>query len=111
MQNLDPVLDDLSAVQADDLLLDYLGSALPSTAGHLVDDELNALLVAWRGEVEAADMPELVDTETAIAVIARAATTWWSTSTTVKVAALALFLAVIVAVALALTAVEAGGAA
>lgn len=69
MQNLDPVLDDLSAVQADDLLLDSLGSALPGTAGHLVDDELNALLVGWRNDVEAPDIPDLVDTDTAIATI------------------------------------------
>jgi len=65
----EPVADDLSAVQADDRLLDALGSATPSVAGSLVDDELNALLLAWRNEVETAPFGELVDTETAIATI------------------------------------------
>lgn len=61
------VADDLSAVQADDRLLDALGSATPG--GSLVDDELNALLLAWRNEVETEPFGELVDTETAIATI------------------------------------------
>ena len=65
----EPVPDDLSAVQADDRLLDALGSATPGAAGSLVDDELNALLLAWRNEVETAPFGELVDTETAIATI------------------------------------------
>jgi len=63
------VADDLSAVQADDRLLDALGSATPGATGSLVDDELNALLLAWRNEVETAPFGELVDTETAIATI------------------------------------------
>jgi hypothetical protein len=65
----EPVADDLSAVQADDRLLDALGSATPGAAGSLVDDELNALLLAWRNEVETEPFGELVDTETAIATI------------------------------------------
>lgn len=65
----EPVADDLSAVQADDRLLDALGSATPGAAGSLVDDELNALLLAWRNEVETPPFGELVDTETAIATI------------------------------------------
>ncbi|PWK83930.1 anti-sigma-D factor RsdA-like protein [Lentzea atacamensis] len=65
----EPVADDLSAVQADDRLLDALGAATPGAAGSLVDDELNALLLAWRNEVETAPFGELVDTETAIATI------------------------------------------
>jgi hypothetical protein len=65
----EPVADDLSAVQADDRLLDALGSATPGAAGSLVDDELNALLLAWRNEVETAPFGELVDTETAVATI------------------------------------------
>lgn len=35
----------------------------------MVDDELNALLLAWRNEVETAPFGELVDTDTAIATI------------------------------------------
>lgn len=65
----EPVADDLSAVQADDRLLDALGSATPGAAGALVDDELNALLLAWRHEVETEPFGELVDTDTAIATI------------------------------------------
>ncbi|GLY52305.1 anti-sigma-D factor RsdA [Lentzea sp. NBRC 102530] len=65
----EPVADDLSAVQADDKLLDALGSATPGAAGSLVDDELNALLLAWRNEVETEPFGELVDTDTAIATI------------------------------------------
>ncbi|MBM7859689.1 anti-sigma-D factor RsdA [Lentzea nigeriaca] len=56
-------------MQADDRLLDALGSATPGAAGSLVDDELNALLLAWRNEVETAPFGELVDTDTAIATI------------------------------------------
>ncbi len=65
----EPVADDLSAVQADDKLLDALGSATPGAAGSLVDDELNAILLAWRGEVESVGFGDLVDTDTAVAVI------------------------------------------
>ncbi|SDJ72241.1 Anti-sigma-D factor RsdA to sigma factor binding region [Lentzea albidocapillata subsp. violacea] len=65
----EPVADDLSAVQADDRLLDALGSATPGVAGSLGDDDLNALLLAWRNEVETEPFGELVDTDTAIATI------------------------------------------
>ncbi|MDX8052106.1 anti-sigma-D factor RsdA [Lentzea sp. BCCO 10_0798] len=65
----EPVADDLSAVQADDRLLDALGSATPGAAGSLGDDDLNALLLAWRNEVETEPFGELVDTDTAIATI------------------------------------------
>ncbi|MDX8142645.1 anti-sigma-D factor RsdA [Lentzea sp. BCCO 10_0061] len=65
----EPVADDLSAVQADDRLLDALGSATPGAAGNVADDELNALLLAWRNEVETEPFGELVDTDTAIATI------------------------------------------
>lgn len=68
--DVDRVPEDLSAVQADDRLLDALGSATPGAAGALVDDELNALLLAWRNEVETEPFDEKgLDTEAAIAVI------------------------------------------
>lgn len=41
------------AVAADDLLLDVLGSATPDMCAALADDELCALLSAWRHEIEA----------------------------------------------------------
>lgn len=57
--NLDAAVHagELAAVHADDRLLNVLGSAVPGSAGSLVDDELNALLLAWRAEVEADPMP------------------------------------------------------
>jgi hypothetical protein len=61
---------DLAAVQADDALLDMIG------AGHTVsdtDDELTRVLAAWRREVHATPVPELVDTSTALATIRAAA--------------------------------------
>lgn len=61
---------DLAAVQADDALLDMIG------AGHPVsdtDDELTRVLAAWRREVHATPVPELVNTSTALATIRAAA--------------------------------------
>lgn len=40
----------LNPVLADDRLLDHLGSAKP--AASLLDDELNALLLAWRHDID-----------------------------------------------------------
>jgi Anti-sigma-D factor RsdA to sigma factor binding region len=58
---------DLAAVQADDALLDLIGQAeYPPSAA---DDELTRVLAAWRREVRAAPFGELVDTNTAVAVI------------------------------------------
>ena len=57
---------DLGAVQADDVLLDFLGSG--ATPGDASDD-LARVLAAWRREVHAEPIRELVDTTTALAVI------------------------------------------
>lgn len=61
---------DLAAVQADDALLDMLGGneAGRSTA----DAELARVLVAWRRDVDAESIGELVDTDTAAAAISAA---------------------------------------
>jgi hypothetical protein len=58
---------DLAAVQADDALLDLIGRGghTPSDA----DDELTRVLAAWHREVHAEPFGELVDTNTALAVI------------------------------------------
>jgi hypothetical protein len=58
---------DLAAIQADDALLDMLGSAdcMPGD----VDDELARVLASWRSEVHADSVRELVHTDTAVAVI------------------------------------------
>ncbi|WP_308258203.1 anti-sigma-D factor RsdA [Saccharothrix obliqua] len=62
--------DDLAGIRADDALLDALGGRGQTEA--LVDDELNALLLAWRREVDSRPVGELVDTDTAVATIAAA---------------------------------------
>jgi hypothetical protein len=76
VSNLEPVLDDLSAVQADDLLLDRLGSAIPGVDPIGTPDtpdtpmtELDAALLCHRLVVEANPIPDLVDIDTAIATI------------------------------------------
>ncbi|WP_024876273.1 anti-sigma-D factor RsdA [Saccharomonospora piscinae] len=73
-----PELSDLSAVQADDALLDALGGADSQVADGLGDQELSALLLAWRRDVDSEAIPELVDTNSAVttvrtAVVARTA--------------------------------------
>lgn len=61
---------DLAAVQADDALLDMIAAGhAPSDA----DDELTRVLAAWRDEVHAEPVRELVDTSTALALIRAAA--------------------------------------
>lgn len=62
-------LDDLAAMRSDDALLDALGGPNPDQAGELGDSELNALLLAWRREVDSEPIGELVDVETATATI------------------------------------------
>ncbi|MGH3882649.1 MAG: anti-sigma-D factor RsdA [Pseudonocardiaceae bacterium] len=64
---------DLAAVQADDVLLDMLGSAgrTPGNVGD-VDGELTRALAAWRRDVHADSNQVLVDTDTALAVISAA---------------------------------------
>lgn len=62
---------DLAALQADDALLDMIGSG-----GHVSsdsDDELTRLLAAWRREVHAEPVKDVVDTSTAMSVIRAAA--------------------------------------
>ncbi|MDT7711802.1 MAG: hypothetical protein QOG46_491 [Pseudonocardiales bacterium] len=61
---------DLAAVQADDALLDMIGAGHPASD---TDDELTRVLAAWRREVHATPVPELVDTGTALATIRAAA--------------------------------------
>lgn len=62
---------DLGALQADDALLDLIGSGrhIPSDT----DDELTRVLAAWRREVHVEPVNELVDTRTALAAIRAAA--------------------------------------
>jgi anti-sigma-D factor RsdA-like protein len=63
---------DLSAVQADDALLDALGGSDPALADGLGDQELNALLVAWRRDIDSEPLAELVDVDTAVRTVSTA---------------------------------------
>ncbi|MCS7482277.1 anti-sigma-D factor RsdA [Umezawaea endophytica] len=63
---------DLTGIQADDALLDALGGKDPDRVGDLVHDDLNALLLAWRHDVDSQAISDLVDTDTAVATIAAA---------------------------------------
>lgn len=60
---------DLTAVQADDALLNTLGRADVVRGG---DAELVRVLVAWRHEVDTESIPPLVDLDTAVATISAA---------------------------------------
>lgn len=64
---------DLTAVQADDALLDALGGSDPALADGLGDQELNALLVAWRRDIDSEPLAELVDVDTAVRTVTTAA--------------------------------------
>jgi hypothetical protein len=79
---------DLSAVQADDRLLDNLGSALPCLTGP--DRTLCLVLMASRVAAEIPPMPKLVDTDTALAVIAHSARKWRDVARTAAAAAVVL---------------------
>lgn len=59
----------LSAVQADDALLDALGGSDPRLADELGDHELNALLLSWRRDIDSEPIPELVDVPTATTTV------------------------------------------
>ncbi len=63
--------DDLADLCADDALLDALGGRVIPAAEVLVDDDLCALLWAWRREIDAEPMAVLVDTPQAVALIAQ----------------------------------------
>lgn len=67
---------DLVAVQADDELINALSAGMsvssPGVGGYDADDHVAAILAAWKAEVDATDIPELVDVELAAATIAAA---------------------------------------
>lgn len=67
----DPI--DLVAVQADDELINALQAGMtvsaPGLNGYASDDRVAAVLAAWKTEVDADPIPELVDIDTAMAAI------------------------------------------
>jgi hypothetical protein len=71
---------DLVAVQADDELVNALGTGAAVTYGDRVpgsdpdprrtrDERVVAMLAAWRAEIEADPIPELIDLDTAVAAV------------------------------------------
>lgn len=64
--------DEVGAVHADDALLDALGGRASEPADDLADDDLNALLLIWRNEVDAHPAGDLVSTRQAVRIIRRA---------------------------------------
>ncbi len=61
---------DLAAIQADDALLDALSGSPPTFPP--ADEPLANVLLQWRREVDAEPIPELVDTDTAMKLVADA---------------------------------------
>jgi hypothetical protein len=63
---------DLAALQSDDALLDALGGTNPDIPSREDGEapDLEALLVAWRRDVDAAPIGDLVDADAAVAAIA-----------------------------------------
>lgn len=64
-----PDIEDLTQLQADDALLDALGTPGSHAEDDLSGDELDAVLRSWRREVDSEPVPELVDAETAAMAI------------------------------------------
>ncbi|MBP2476226.1 hypothetical protein JOF53_005098 [Crossiella equi] len=60
---------DLMAVRADDVLLDSLAGAHLDPSRSIGEQELSALLLSWRRDVDADPIAELVDIDTALAAI------------------------------------------
>lgn len=60
---------DLLAVQSDDALLDALARGHSGGGGGGDDDRIAEMLAAWKAEVDAEPIPELVDVDTALATI------------------------------------------
>jgi hypothetical protein len=75
---------DLAQIRADDELLDSLASLNGRAGNHSLnghrpddhaedvdfdDEQLNALLLAWRKDVDSVPVPEIVDTKTAVATV------------------------------------------
>lgn len=64
---------DLVAVQADDELVSALAAGMsvssPGVGGYDADDRVAAILAAWKADVEAEPIPELVDVDTAVSTI------------------------------------------
>ena len=87
---------DLVAVQADDELLNALAAGMsvtaPGVGGYDADDRVAAILAAWKADVDAEPIPELVDLDTAVATVIAARPPSGRTRHLAPVAAAAAFL-------------------
>jgi hypothetical protein len=87
---------DLVAVQADDELINALAAGMsvsaPGVGGYDADDRIAAILAAWKADVDADPIPELVDLDTAVATVRAARPPSGRTRYLVPVAAAAAFL-------------------
>jgi Anti-sigma-D factor RsdA to sigma factor binding region len=87
---------DLVAVQADDELINALAAGMsvsaPGVGGYDADDRVAAILAAWKADVDADPIPELVDTDTAVSTVLAARPPSGRTRHLVPVAAAAAFL-------------------
>src|SRR5436190_11600988 len=63
----DPI--DFSLVHADDEFLDALGATDPDPGGNFADDRLAALLLAWRDDVDAEPIGNLIEPKLAMATV------------------------------------------
>ncbi len=68
LSDFSPFPADLAAVQADDALLDVLRGADPRVSPS--DEQLAGVLLQWRHEVDAEPIGELIDTDTAMELVA-----------------------------------------
>jgi hypothetical protein len=91
---------DLVAVQADDELINALAAGMsvsaPGVSGYDADDRVAAILAAWKADVDAEPMPELVDLDTAVATVQAAQRPSGRSRHLVPVAAAAAFLVLLV---------------
>jgi hypothetical protein len=87
---------DLVAVQADDELINALAAGMsvsaPGVGGYDADDRVAAILAAWKADVDATPIPELVDLDTAVSTVVAARPRSGRARHLVPVAAAAAFL-------------------
>jgi Anti-sigma-D factor RsdA to sigma factor binding region len=87
---------DLVAVQADDELINALAAGMsvsaPGVGGYDADDRVAAILAAWKADVDAHPIPELVDLDTAVSTVVAARPRSGRARHLVPVAAAAAFL-------------------
>ena len=91
---------DLVAVQADDELINALAAGMsvssPGLGGYDADDRVAAILAAWKADVDAEPIPELVDVDTAVSTVVAARPPSSRARHLVPVAAAAAFLVMVI---------------